>query len=62
MEAYNADEWSFIGIDARAEIVIGGVCQTIKSGGLWGIESDSEESHFRETEQDRIGRTARHPE
>ena len=54
MEAYNADEWSFIGIDARAEIVIGGVCQTIKSGGLWGIESDSEESHFCETEQDEL--------
>ncbi len=54
MEALNNGEWSFIGIDARAEIVIGGVCQSIKSGGLWGIESDSEESHFRETEQDEL--------
>jgi hypothetical protein len=54
MESYNREEWSFIGIQAQAEIVLDGVCQTIQSGGLWGIESDSEESHFREVEQEEL--------
>jgi hypothetical protein len=54
MEAYNADDWSFIGIRAQAEIAIGGVCQTITSGGLWGIESDSDESYFREVEHEEL--------
>lgn len=54
MEAYNREEWGFIGIQARAEIVLDGVCQTITSGGLWGIESDSEESHFQEVEHEEL--------
>ena len=54
MEAYNRDEWGFIGIRAQADVVIGGVCQSITSGGLWGIESDSEKSYFREVEREEL--------
>lgn len=54
LEAFNNEEWGFIGIQATAEIVIAGVCQTIQSGGLWGIESDSEESYFRSIEREEL--------
>ncbi len=46
--------WSMIGIDARAIVYIRGVRQEITSGGLWGIESDSDESYLREVEDDAI--------
>lgn len=39
-------DWSFIGIQARAEVFINGVRQHIVSGGLWGIEDDSDRSHL----------------
>lgn len=48
MEAYNSDQWAFIGIRAVAEISIDGTVQTITSGGLWSIETDSEPSYFEE--------------
>lgn len=54
MEAYNAGDWGFIGIRAQADVVIAGVCQSITSMGLWGIESDSDESHFREVEHEEL--------
>jgi hypothetical protein len=54
MESLNAGNWGFIGIQAHAEIVIGNVCQKITSGGLWGIESDSDESYFREVESENL--------
>lgn len=42
MESLNNGDWNFIGIIAKAEIVTeSGIMQTIRSGGLWGIESDS---------------------
>jgi hypothetical protein len=46
MESYNNGDWCFVGIRAEAKIVIGNVCQTITSGGLWGTESDSDDFHF----------------
>ena len=54
MERLNAGDWAFIGIDAKAEVVIGNVCQTLHSGGLWGIESDSEESYLQEEESNQL--------
>jgi hypothetical protein len=46
--AYERGDFTFVGIQARAEVVIAGVIQEIASGGLWGIESDSGEKYFRE--------------
>ena len=54
MESYNNGDWGFIGIRAEAEIVIGSVHQRITSGGLWGIESDSDESYLHSIEQDEL--------
>lgn len=52
MESLNNGNWCFIGIIAKAEIrTKNGTSQTITSGGLWGIESDSGES-----ELDQVGK------
>jgi len=48
LESLQNGEWSLIGIQAEAEIRINGIYETITSPGLWGIESDSEESYFDE--------------
>jgi hypothetical protein len=53
-QQYDNGDFSFIGIQAEAEIVVSGVCQTITSGGLWGIESDSTPAYLSEIEQEEI--------
>jgi hypothetical protein len=67
MERLNRGDWCYIGIHADAEIGIpqnparnaktdSGVytVQTIRSGGLWGTESDSDESHLKSIEQEEL--------
>jgi hypothetical protein len=50
MERLQRGDWCYIGIRAEAEILIpsgsAGVVQEITSGGLWGIESDSDASYL----------------
>ncbi len=48
LDALMNGQWTFIGIQAKAEIRINGIFQTISSGGLWGIEDDSGEEYFQE--------------
>lgn len=47
---YQNGDFGFIGIQAEAEIAVHGVCQIITSGGLWGIESDSDRQYLSEVE------------
>lgn len=47
MELLNRGDWCFFGISAEAKVIVNGVFQTIRSGGLWGIESDSGDAYFR---------------
>ena len=47
-ETYQRDEWHLIGCYAEAEVVICDVVQTLTGGGLWGIESDSEQEYLDE--------------
>ena len=54
MESLNRGDWQFIGIRACADITINGIGQSIYSGGLWGIESDSEESYLAEEEANQL--------
>jgi hypothetical protein len=70
MESLNSGNWCYLGIRADAEIVsvygrkstlsdtvtTGGYgpVQTIRSGGLWGIESDSDKSYFAEVAQEEL--------
>lgn len=54
MEAYNNQQWGMVGVYAQAGIVVAGLTQTVQSGGLWGIESDSDESYFAEIEKEQL--------
>lgn len=61
MEALNNQQWGFIGIRAEAEFSIGnevrgGHClmQELSSGGLWGIESDSDAGYFESIEAEEL--------
>jgi len=55
MQDYNRLEWCFLGIHAKAEIqVAGSTTQTIRSGGLWGIESDSGDDYLTEVENQQL--------
>jgi hypothetical protein len=59
MESLNAGNWCFVGIRAEAEIGLprsgdSYLTQKLSSGGLWGIESDSENSHFESVEKDEL--------
>lgn len=61
MLQFSNDEIHCIGIEAEAKILIPegndpkfGILQTIKSGGLYGIESDSAKSYLKEIEADQF--------
>ena len=46
--------WWMVGIYAEAKLLVKGVVQTIRSGGLWGIESDSDPSYKQEVARDEL--------
>jgi hypothetical protein len=56
MESLNRGDWFSFGVSAVAEVQLtpGGVIQKIRSGGLWGIESDSDKSYFAEVESEQL--------
>lgn len=70
MESLNRGDWRFIGIRAEAEISLIGtvksgsptldayfpsrISQTVTSGGLWGVESDSSAEYFKEIEDEQL--------
>jgi hypothetical protein len=54
MESLNAGNWCYIGISAQAEFSTGSVIQTIHSGGLWGIESDSDRPYLESVEKEEL--------
>lgn len=59
MEALQRGEFCFIGVRADAELNIPSdklafVAQEITSGGLWGIESDSDASYLKEIEDEEL--------
>lgn len=53
MEDYGKTWWHY-NIYAEADVVVNGVCQKIRSGGLHGVESDSDEAHFREVREEEL--------
>jgi hypothetical protein len=54
MEDYERNRWWMEGVYAQAEIVILGVIQRLRSGGLYGIESDSDEAYFKEIADEQL--------
>ncbi|HEY6766625.1 MAG TPA: hypothetical protein VI386_17840 [Candidatus Sulfotelmatobacter sp.] len=60
MERLNAGDWCFIGIRAEAEVCLlagihgGSVIQHVTSGGLWGIEADSNANYIKSVEDEEL--------
>lgn len=59
MMAYENGDWNMIGIKAVAEVQTSEngrewLVNRISSGGLWGIESDSDEEHKAEVEREQL--------
>lgn len=54
IESRNNGVWGYVGIFACAEVVISGVYQTVKSGGVWGVESDSDAAHIADIAADEL--------
>jgi hypothetical protein len=59
MEGYENGNWQVLGIVATAEIAydIGGGSKRLErlsSGGLWGIDSDSDQGYLKEVEQEQL--------
>ena len=54
------DQWYMVGILAEAEVLVPhgppghSIIQTLRSGGLWGIETDSESSYFVEVAKEEL--------
>jgi hypothetical protein len=53
-KASYGDTWTMVGTYAVAEIVVGHTAQTIRTAGLWGTESDSDDAHFAEIEREEV--------
>lgn len=58
LDAWNSDEWHFIGIQAEARCMLVrngvGTFYEMKSAGLWAIESDSDSEYLLSVFQDEI--------
>ena len=55
MESLQHGDWCYLVISASAEIVsANGIIQTVRSGGLWGIDGNSDESYLSEVEKDEL--------
>lgn len=55
MESINRGDICFMGVRAEARVQLAGdLVQTITSGGLWGIESDSGPKYFKEVEDEQL--------
>lgn len=58
MQAYNNSDWHYLGIFAQAIVSIpsgaSAVQSKIRSGALWGIESDQPDSEYTDVEQEQL--------
>jgi hypothetical protein len=54
-EAYQRGDFYFVGVRAEAEVVIDNVVQTLTSGGVWSVESDSGDEWFKEMAGEEYG-------
>ena len=59
IKSFHRGDWYYIGITAKAEIAIpttpgNAIVQTITSGGLWGVESDSDKVYLESIKQEHV--------
>jgi hypothetical protein len=52
IEAWRRDEWWYLGVYVEIDLVVSGTLQTVRSPGLWGVESDSDDAYFRSVASD----------
>ncbi len=48
LRAYERGDFGFMGVVAEVEVDVEGTIQTIRSAGIWGVESDSDDDHVQE--------------
>lgn len=53
-EAYG-DTWVNVGVMARAVVTIDGIYQSLRSGGVWGVESDASDDHLETLAREELG-------
>ncbi len=54
-ESLSGGDWCFMGVWCEAEVQLASaVCQHIRSGGLWGIESDSDDDYLDQVECEQL--------
>lgn len=58
MEEYQDGGWNMLGIRAVAEVLVNGTLHTLRSAGLWGVQSDSDESYLVEIGNEQIDELA----
>ena len=46
LDAFNRGYWRMVGVRAEVEVTIAGTVQTIRTPGVWAVESDSGQSYF----------------
>ena len=54
MESYLQGDWRTIGIRASVDIPIADTTQTLRSNGVWGIESDRSRSYLQEVAREEL--------
>lgn len=54
LQQYQDGLFAYIGIYAEADVTTGSVVQTLRSGGLWGIEDDSDAAYLKEIEGEEL--------
>jgi len=55
LKAYNAGEWSMVGVRAVAEIEAADMREAIMSAGVWNIPSDSPEHYLQDVYREELG-------
>jgi hypothetical protein len=55
MEALQRGDWAYIGVIAKAEVQLtSDLVQVLRSGGLWGVESDSGADYLKEVADEEL--------
>lgn len=54
LRQYRDGVFTFVGVYALAKVLVNDTVQDIRSGGLWGIESDSGDDYMAEVEAEEL--------
>lgn len=54
LSEYRTGAFHFLGCQARAQVTVNGVSQRVYSGGVWGIESDSDTAYLNDIQAEQV--------